>query len=93
MKTLRKEIIESIYIDSLPVKEKMEQGRIYISKKFNGSSHLCLCGCGMECYLPISKGEWELTDDNGKITITPSIQQRFSCESHYIITKGIANFV
>lgn len=94
MKTVRQEIVEPIYVEEyLPSKSEMKQGKIYISKQYNGSSHLCLCGCGEECYLPIKKGEWSLTDNNGKITITPSILQRFDCKSHYIITNGKANFV
>ena len=94
MKTIRKETIEPVYANEfLPEKEQMQQGKIYISKKYNASSHLCLCGCGNECYLPFDENEWELTDNNGKITISPSILQRFNCKSHYIIQNGIANFV
>jgi hypothetical protein len=93
MKTLRKEKIEIKYVEHIPPKIEMEQRKIYVSKEYNGSSHLCLCGCGVECYLPLKEGEWTLSDENGKVTIIPSILQRFECESHYIITKGIANFI
>ena len=56
-------------------------------------NHLCLCGCGMETPLPIAANEWQLTVKDGKPTITPSIQQRWPCNSHYIVTNGVANFV
>lgn len=76
------------------IPEVMEFGKIYYSKELEGSNHLCLCGCGHSCYLPIQDGEWSLyVTNNGKVSITPSIQQRFECKSHYIITDGKANFV
>lgn len=91
MKTLKKVPVELVYVEFMP--DTMEFGKIYYSEKYHGSNHLCLCGCGQECYLPIMKNEWSLVDDNGKVTITPSILQRFECKSHYIITNGIGNIV
>lgn len=99
MKTLRKEKIEPVFMthfskeDFLPPKEEMEQGKIYISEKYETSNHLCLCGCGEQTVLPLKNDGWALYNTNGKITITPSILQRNGCKSHYIITDGIANFV
>jgi len=94
MKTIKQVEVHAEYKDEfLPLKRYMEEGIIYISKLHKCCNHLCLCGCGHECFLPLGKGEWTLTDNNGKITITPSILQRFECKSHYIITNGKANFI
>lgn len=105
MKTLRQEIIEPIYCDPyLPSYEELEPNKLYICLKFNGTKHLCFCGCGTECYLNIneelrdSEGNlidkgWSFKDENGKVTLSPSILQRFACKSHYIITKNKVNFV
>ena len=93
MKTIRTEIIEPVYIKYCPLKKEMEQGRIYISNEYGTSNHLCLCGCGEECSLPMGEDGWKHTIENEKITILPSIFQTFACKSHYIITKGKANFV
>lgn len=94
MKTIKQVEVKAIYNETnLPLKKYMEEGIIYINKSYECCSHLCLCGCGVECYLPLSEGEWSLTDNNGKITITPSILQRFDCKSHYVITNGKANFI
>lgn len=95
MKTIRTETIEPVDVgeNSFPIKEKMEQGKMYISRVYSASTHLCLCGCGTECYLPIGNEHWLINDYNGKLTVTPSILQRFECKSHYIITNGVANFV
>lgn len=94
MKTLKTETIKPIYLDRfLPKKEEMRKGKIYISKEFSISNHLCLCGCGEETVLPFGEGSWYLIGQDNTITITPSIQQTFKCKSHYIITDGKANFV
>lgn len=94
MKTLRQVPIELIILESGEyIPEEMEYGKFYYTEEFRGSNHLCLCGCGHKCYLPIKENEWELSIKNNKITIKPSILQRFACKSHYIITNGIANFV
>ena len=92
MKTLRIETIEPIYVNVIPAKKKMEQGKIYISPNYKISNHLCLCGCGEECVLSHGENGWSISDDV-RITITPSILQKFACKSHYIITNGKANFV
>ncbi len=93
MKTLKKVPVIPAFVEECPDKEDMKFGEIYISKKYKGTSHLCLCGCGVECFLPLELNEWELKENNGKITISPSILQRFQCQSHYIINDNVANFV
>lgn len=91
MKTLKKVEIEPIYVEFIPA--DLEQGKLYISEKYEGCTHLCLCGCGVKCYLPLGAGEWSINNNKGKVSITPSILQRFECKSHYIITNNVANFV
>lgn len=95
MKTLKRVPVDLIVLEHgeyMP--EKMEFGKIYYSPQFKGSSHLCLCGCGHKCYLPINEGEWSLSaNEKGDVSIYPSIQQRFECKSHYVIKNGKANFV
>lgn len=105
MKTIKQVEFEPVYCDPyLPGRANMEPNKLYICLKHNGTSHLCFCGCGVECYLNINeeirdkegvlidKG-WDFKDENGKVTLSPSILQRFECKSHYIITKNKANFV
>lgn len=94
MKTLKKVPVELVVLkEGEYMPDKKEFGKIYYSPEFNGAGHLCLCGCGHDVYIPIKEGEWTLNENNGKVTITPSLLQRFDCKSHYIITNGIANFV
>lgn len=91
MKTIKQVEISVVEVEFIP--EKMEFGELYYSNKYQCTEHLCLCGCGHPCYLPLGINEWTLTRNENKPTITPSILQRFDCKSHYIITNGIANFV
>lgn len=94
MKTLKRVPVELICIpDNEFIPDSLEFGKIYYSIEYKISVHLCLCGCNVKCALPIKEGEWNLKIEDSKPTISPSIQQLFECRSHYIITKGIANFV
>ena len=94
MRTLKKVPIVLVEVkDFIPELELMEAGKLYYSKKYQVSNHLCPCGCGTQTPLPIKDGEWSLTVSNGNITISPSIQHRNNCKSHYIITDGNANIV
>ena len=103
MKIIRKvEIKEVIYVTQMP--DELEEGKVYISKKYGVSIHNCFCGCGERTVLPLNKRSdvgvlknhgWNLIEHNdGKISFTPSVGNfQLPCKSHYIITNNIANFV
>lgn len=68
----------------------LENGFIYVSRKYQTAIHLCACGCGEHTVTPfnVSHG-WTLTDDAAGITLNPSIgNQNFNCKSHYYVTNG-----
>ena len=92
MKTLKKIPIEVAYVEFIP--SELKEGILYVSLKFKVAVHNCLCGCGNKTVTPLKNNEWHLNDDNGKVSLSPSIgNYKFPCKSHYIITKGMANFV
>jgi len=92
MKTLKKVEIKPVFVEFIP--EKMEQGILYISKEYKCANHLCLCGCGNQTVTPLHDKGWTLIEDGNKVSLTPSIgNYQFDCQSHYIITNNIANFV
>ena len=94
MKTLKQVNVVPFFAEYIPDKEVMVVGEIYISREYKTASHLCLCGCGELVVTPLSKGEWALTEKDGKISLSPSIgNYQFKCQSHYIITNNKANFV
>lgn len=93
MKTLKKVPIEPVFVEFIP--EQLEPGKLYISEKYKAALHLCLCGCGEVVSTPLSRDEWELVKfPDNKVTLSPSIgNYSFTCKSHYIIVKNVANFV
>ncbi len=95
MKTIKTINVQLVTLnDDEYIPNVMEYSKIYYSKKLKASSHICLCGCGHKCYLPIKENEWYLTiNNNGTFTISPSILQRFECRSHYVIVNSKANFI
>lgn len=81
--------IEPVFVETVP--DVMEEGVLYISKKFRLANHLCACGCGMETVTPLGKDHWQLTDNSGLVTLRPSIGN-FRWENpyhaHYYITNN-----
>ena len=93
MKTLNKVSLELVHVEFIPEQHNMKFGKLYYSKDYNTTNHLCPCGCGMQTPIPTNKDGWTIEIKNGKVTMMPSILQRLGCKSHYIITNGIANIV
>lgn len=93
MKTFKKVPLELVEVEFIPPYQEMEFGKVYYSKEYKITNHLCPCGCGKQTPLPIKKGEWGIYFNKDRFTISPSILQRLGCESHYIITNSIANIV
>lgn len=75
--------------DAIPEKEKMEQGVLYISLKYNICIHLCPCGCKNEVALPISPNNWQIIYTGVNVSLTPSIGSfDLKCKSHYFLVDG-----
>ena len=92
MKTIRKEPISICKcFGSFPEPEHLQPNTLYYNPDTQHGQHLCLCGCGS--ILGINAA-WKITCDY-PLTIEGSISHTTpgGCGSHYIITKGIANFV
>lgn len=96
METIKKVEIEPVFVNGY-MPDFYEQGKVYISKQFKISKHLCLCGCGQMTIMPLDNGAkwWQLVEENnGKVSFIGSVgNYNFPCKSHYIITKNVANFV
>lgn len=77
-------------VEVVHVPEVLEQGKLYISRKFETAIHLCACGCGEKTVTPFgSPYGWNLIDGKNGITLRPSIgNQNFPCRSHYWITNN-----
>lgn len=91
MKTLKKVPLELVEVEFVPA--TMEPGKFYYSPVYKSSNHLCVCGCGQQTPLPHWEGEWKIEITQKGFSVRPSILHRNGCQSHYIITDGIANLV
>jgi hypothetical protein len=82
MKTISFEFVEFI-------PERLKDGIVYISPKYNTAVHKCCCGCQEEVVTPLSPVDWELTFDGKTISLYPSIGNwGLKCQSHYWIRKN-----
>jgi hypothetical protein len=79
-----------VYVEQMP--DILEPGKLYISKRFQLTIHLCACGCGIKTPIPVRGLEsWTMTDNGGKITIRPSIgnwKGESPYHAHYYITDN-----
>ena len=81
-------------VEFMPSEENRKPNVLYYSERFNGLGHLCLCGCGGWCFVPIKEGEWSLDEES--ITLRPSFGNwagENPYHAHYVITNGVARFV
>jgi hypothetical protein len=71
------------------VPEKIEEGVLYISKRYATACHRCCCGCGSEIVTPLNPAKWQLTEHDGSVSLSPSIGNwNIPCRSHYIIHRN-----
>lgn len=81
---MRVNVIRPQYVESFP--KDLEDGVLYISRKFRTACHRCCCGCGTPIITPIRPTEYRLADREGLVTLRPSIGNwDHPCESHYVI--------
>jgi hypothetical protein len=80
---LRPELVEFI-------PERMNEGVLYISKKYRTASHLCCCGCKSDVVTPLNPAKWRLVEHpDGKVSLLPSIGNwSFPCKSHYFVSRN-----
>jgi hypothetical protein len=79
--------LQAEFVEFIP--ERLEPGKLYISRRYSTATHLCCCGCGLEVVTPLNPAKWHLTERKGKVSLYPSIGNwSFPCRSHYWITEG-----
>ncbi|SRR6266568_5450239 len=68
--------------------DTFEPGKLYWSKEFEISAHLCACGCADVIYLPVGTVDYSITVDRDGPTLRPSVGNWNVCNAHYFITNG-----
>ena len=83
-----RDALRSEFVQFIP--DRMDEGVLYISRRYRTASHLCCCGCGLEVVTPLNPAKWALTEHpNGGVSLMPSIGNwSFPCESHYFIKNN-----
>ena len=89
MKTLRKEPMWIEFVDKFPLPDEQEKGVVYYRDEIKTGMMVCPCGCGAH----IGFGPAWVVRSVDPFTLDGSIQVDGGCGSHFIITKGVANFV
>ncbi len=77
------------FIDSIPQADAIEAGHLYISLKYNMTSHRCASGCEQLVPLPLSPADWSLSYNGDTVSLSPSIGNGvLACHSHYFIQNS-----
>jgi hypothetical protein len=75
------------FVEFIP--DKLEEGALYISRRFSTATHLCCCGCGLEVVTPLNPAKWRLEERGGTVSLKPSVGNwSFPCKSHYWINNN-----
>lgn len=81
---MRVRSVQPVHVEFIP--KTLEDGVLYISKKFRTASHLCCCGCGTKIVTPLRETEYVLAELGDLVSLTPSIGNwNHPCQSHYWI--------
>lgn len=71
------------------IPEQLDEGVLYVSRRFGTAVHKCACECGEEVVTPIGPVDWSIEIANGAATLDPSVGNwSFACRSHYFIRTG-----
>ena len=84
--------LKPVFIETID--EDLQEGILYISEKYGMAIHLCACGCQKKTVTDLKpnwKDGWDMINNNGLITLRPSIGN-FKGENpyhaHYYITNN-----
>lgn len=84
---MRINTIKPVYVESFP--KVLDDGILYVSRKFSTACHRCCCGCGTKIVTPLRPTEYRLIDAGGRVSLYPSVGNwNHPCRSHYVIRNG-----
>lgn len=79
--------IQHQFVEAMPL--QIDEGVLYISRRFNTAIHKCCCGCGLEVVTPLNPAKWSLKDHGSSVSLFPSIGNwSFPCQSHYWLERN-----
>ena len=78
----RVSVLQPEFVEFVP--KTLQNGVLYISRKYKTASHLCCCGCGSKVVTPLNPSGWELATRGAVVSLNPSIGNwSLPCKSHY----------
>ena len=81
---MRAQLMQPEYVEFIP--KALEDGVLYISKKYKTATHRCCCGCGTKIVTPLRATEFSLIECGDNVSLHPSIGNwDHPCRSHYWI--------
>jgi hypothetical protein len=81
---MRAQMVRPEYVEFIP--KALEDGVLYISKKYRTATHRCCCGCGTKIVTPLRETEFGLIERGDNVSLHPSIGNwNHPCQSHYWI--------
>jgi hypothetical protein len=83
----RRQHLTHRHVEFIP--KNLDEGVLYISRRFNTASHLCCCGCGERVATPLNPAKWHLTEHGSTVSLSPSIGLSLPCRSHYWIRQSL----
>lgn len=87
----RRDRLGHSFVEFIP--KEVDEGILYISRRFNTATHRCCCGCGFKVVTPLNPAKWSLTDHGETVSLAPSIGLgALPCRSHYWIRRGRVNW-
>ena len=83
--------LQAEFVEFIP--EHLAPGVLYISRRYSTAAHLCCCGCGLEVVTPLNPAKWHLSEQGGKVSLSPSIGNwSLPCQSHYWVEEGLVQW-
>ncbi len=84
------DILIPVFVETI---DEIEEGKLYISRKYGVAIHLCACGCGGKTVMPFNDktGGWTMTEKDDKVSFTPSVGNwagESPYHAHYFITQN-----
>jgi hypothetical protein len=81
---MKVQFIRVAHVEFIPT--SLDEGVLYVSRKYRTASHHCCCGCGTKIVTPLRETEYELIERDGLVSLHPSIGNwNHPCQSHYWI--------
>ena len=84
---MRAQSMRPLHVEFIP--KTLEDGVLYISRRFKTASHRCCCGCGTKIVTPLRETEYQLIERGDRVSLSPSIGNwNHRCQSHYLIVDN-----